>query len=81
MSRPRFEVVFVNRSCAYVRGHGSREALFDLKNRPPCWSALGRGWVTTPRTASDLIARWESRGYVVEVTEDDPLPALRGQLW
>lgn len=77
----RFEVVYVNANCAYVRGYGSREALIDLKNRKPVWSVLGHGWVTTPRTASDLIAVLEARGHYVDITEDDPLPTARGQLW
>ncbi|MEP7738112.1 hypothetical protein ABKW28_10705 [Nocardioides sp. 31GB23] len=80
MSRPRFEVVYVNRNMAVVRGYGSREALIELGGKP-VWSMLSHGWVTTPRRASDLIARLEARGAVVNVSEDDPLPAARGVLF
>lgn len=77
----RFEVVYCNANCAYVRGFGSREALIELKHRKPVWSVLGRGWATTPRTASDLIAVLEARGHIVDISEDDPLPTARGFLW
>lgn len=81
MSRQAFRVVFVNASCAYISGHGSREVLLELKGRAPVWSSLGRAWVVQPATASDFIAVVERRGYVVDVLEDDPLPAARGLLW
>ncbi|WP_341241234.1 hypothetical protein [uncultured Nocardioides sp.] len=73
--------MYVNAHCVYFRGYGSREAYIELKNRKPVWSAIGHGWVTTTRTASDLIARLEARGHYVDITEDDPMPAARGLLW
>lgn len=82
MSRPPFHVIYVNAACAYIRGHGSRELLMELRGgRAPVWSSLGRGWVVQPHTASDFIAVAESRGRLVEVSQDDPLPAARGLLW
>ena len=79
--RPRtLAVTLVNRNMATVSGHGSRELLTELSGRPPVWSVLSRAWVTQPRRARDLIALAESRGFLVTVTEDDPLPAARGRL-
>lgn len=77
----RYAVVYVNDNCAYVSGYGSRELLTDLKGRPPVWSTLGRAWCVSPATASDFIAVAERRGAVVEVSEGDPLPEIRGVLW
>lgn len=79
MSR-RLEVEFVNDSCAYVRGYGSRELLVDIRGRAPVWSTLSRAWVTVPQTARDIVAVAESRGYDVTVTDgerQDP----GGSLW
>lgn len=81
MSARTLTVVMVNQNCAYVSGYGSRELITDLRGRPPVWSSIGRAWVTTPRTARDIIAIAESRGWDVVVTEDDPLPAATGRLW
>lgn len=68
----RLTVTFVNASCAFVTGYGSRELLTELRGRPPVWSSLSRGWVAMPRTARDLVAVAESRGYDVTVTDGDP---------
>jgi hypothetical protein len=57
---------------AFVSGYGSREMLTELRGRPPVWSSLTRAWVTQPRTAKDLIAVAESRGYLVSVSHEDP---------
>lgn len=64
-------VVFVNRVCALVRGHGSRALITELRGHPPVWATLSRAWVVLPKTARDLIAVAESRGYGIEVTEDE----------
>lgn len=77
----RLEVRFVNGSCAYISGYGSRELITEIRKRPPCWSSLGRAWVTTPRTARDIIAVAEARHYEVFVTEGDPVDLSRGRLW
>jgi len=68
MSRS-IEVEFVNTSCTYVRGGGSRELLTELRGRPPVWGTRARAWVTSPHTARDVIAVAESRGYEVIITE------------
>lgn len=73
--RPRrtLTVTFVNNNCATVSGYGSRDLLRELRgNRAPVWSTLSRAWVTVPRTARDLIAVAESRGYDVLTTDCDP---------
>ena len=66
MSR-HLTVTLVNNSCALVSGHGSREMLTELRSRPPVYATLSRAWVTTPKTARDLVAIAEHRGYDVTV--------------
>jgi hypothetical protein len=68
--RRRIEVEFVNASCAYVRGYGSREILTDLRGRPPVYARLSRAWCCLPSTARDVIAIAESRNYLVVVSGD-----------
>ena len=80
MSRS-LSVTFVNANMATVSGYGSHDLLVELRHRRPVWSSISRAWATTPRTARDLIAIAESRGYVVSVEHDDPLPAAMGRLW
>ena len=63
----RLEVTIESKHCAHVRGYGSRDLLTELRGRPPIWATLARAWVTTERTALDLVAVAESRGYVVEL--------------
>ncbi len=70
MSR-RLYVTLVNASCAYVNGPGSRDLLTELRGRPPVWATISRAWVTTPRTARDLVAIAEHRGYSVTVQGGD----------
>jgi hypothetical protein len=62
----------VNRDCAYVSGHGSRDLITELRGRPPIWSSLARAWCTTDRTARDLIAVAELRGFEVILEHGDP---------
>ena len=82
MSTRALTVVQVNDNCAYLSGYGSRELITELRGgRPPVGSSVGRAWVTTAKTASDVIAVAESRGWAVTITNDDPLPASRGLLW
>ena len=65
MSR-RIEVEYLTRSCALVRGYGSRDLVQSRLNRLPVWSSRSRGWVVQP-TADDVIALAEDRGYQVVV--------------
>lgn len=81
MSARTVSVVFINDNCAYVSGYLTREAITDLRGRPPVWSSMGRAWVTTPRTARDLIAVFERQGRDVAITHADPLPESTGHLW
>lgn len=81
MSARTVTVVLVNDNCAYVSGYGTREAITELRGRPPVWSSVGRAWVTTPKTARDLIAVFERQNRDVVITNGDPLPELMGQLW
>ena len=67
----RLEVEFFNASCAYVRGHGSRELITERTGRAPVWATRSRAWVCQPPMARDLIAVAESRGYDVIVTEGE----------
>lgn len=74
-------VNIVNASMATVAGYQSRQLVTEIRRREPCWSTVSRGWVMQPSSVPDLIALCESRGFVVIVTEGDPLPEARGQLW
>lgn len=77
----RLHVQLVNENAAYISGYSSRELITEIRKRPPCWSSLGRAWVTTPRTARDIIAVAEARHYEVTVTEGDPVDLSPGRLW
>jgi hypothetical protein len=63
------EVEFVTRSCALVRGYGTREMLTELRGRAPVWSSRGRAWSVQPVTARDLLAVAQARGIQTVVTE------------
>ncbi|GAB3253201.1 hypothetical protein GCM10027425_12300 [Alteromonas gracilis] len=67
MKRRIIHVRIESSVCAFVRGHGSRELLTDLRGRPPVWSVTEKSWCVQERTARDVIALAESRGYDVEV--------------
>lgn len=64
----RLEVEFINASCAYVRGWGSRDLITEIRGRPPVYATLSRAWACLPKTARDVIAVAESRGYEVFVS-------------
>lgn len=64
----RAEIDFINPSLALVRGWGTREALTDLKGRPPVYARRERAWVAQPKTARDLIVLLEQDGYEVTLT-------------
>lgn len=68
----RAEIEFVNPSLALVRGWGTREALTDLKGRPPVYARRERAWVAQPKTAGDLIVLLEQDGYEVTLTGTPP---------
>jgi len=74
----RLEVEVESELCAFVRGYGSRDLLTELRGRPPIWSTRSRAWVTTARTARDVVAVAESRGWDVVVTGVNPVPASGG---
>lgn len=89
MSARVLHVCFVNDSCAYLRGYGSRELLTELRGRPPMYGTRVRAWHTQPQTARDAIAVAESRRWPVEVIGEEQLLRMaglevaeeRGQLW
>lgn len=92
MSAPTIAFQFANRNCCYVRGYHARDLIESHTGRAPLWSSIARAWVSTPWTAADLIGLAESRGWLVEITEHDPMPAAladvkavraeqRGELW
>lgn len=72
MSR-QIVVTFETPACAYVRGHGSRELIKELRGRPPVWAALSRAWSVQPGTARDLVSLAETRGFNVVVTREEAL--------
>lgn len=67
MTRRTWHIV-MGRNSAFVRGHGSREMLAELKRRPPMWSRAQRAWSCQPKTARDLIALAETRGIDLVIT-------------
>lgn len=69
MSRRQIKVAFYNAHCAYVSGHGTRDLITELKGRPPVWAARQRAWVTSERTARDVLAVAEGRGWEVVLAE------------
>jgi len=73
MSTRVLRVRFVNSSCAYISGHGSRELLTELRGRPPVWATIARAWVAQPCTARDLIAVAESRRWSVVIEDDEQM--------
>lgn len=71
-------VAFVNRNCAYLRGHGARELLTDLRGRPPVYGTKVRAWHCQPSTAYDAIALAESRRWTVEIVSESDLLRMAG---
>ncbi|MEP9380825.1 hypothetical protein [Nocardioides sp. KR10-350] len=71
-------VAFVNASCAFLKGHGSRELLTDLRGRPPVWASLTRAWGCQPSTARDAVAVAQSRGWNVEIVSEEHLLRMAG---
>lgn len=62
----RLTVTFVTRSHAVLRGYGSRALIEELRGHPPVWSSTYRGWHCQPKTARNVVALAEMRGYQVE---------------
>jgi hypothetical protein len=67
MSRRVLEVEIESRHCARLRGYGSRALIMELKQRPPLWSPLAHAWTVSERTARDVVALAETRGYNIVV--------------
>lgn len=66
-------ITFETPSCAYVRGHGSRLLIEELRGRPPVWATISRAWCVQPRTARDLVSLAETRGIDVLVAREEAL--------
>lgn len=83
MSSPRITVTFEGPHAATVAGWRGRELLEELTGRAPLWMPLRGGWYTRPKTARDLIAVCEKRGWNVDLgTHDEQVAAhAKGQLW
>jgi hypothetical protein len=83
MSAPTLEVCEVNQNLTVVRGWFVRDMLTELTGRPPLWLSVSRGWCTTPKTAADLIAATERRGWTVTHLEPEEHAEAhaRGVLW
>lgn len=69
----RLVITFETPSCAYVRGHGSRDLIEELRGRAPVWATRARAWAVQPRTARDLVSLAELRGFAVEVVREESL--------
>lgn len=75
--RPPLRVTYTgNRNHVLVRGHGSWEILHELRGRKPYWSRRERAWTTTERTAADILAVAQKRGWSVIV--EGPVVAEAG---
>ena len=83
MSSPRITVTFINRNAATIAGWRGRELLEQMTGRVPLWLPLSGGWYARPKTARDLIAECERRGWRVEIGQPDEHAAAhaRGVLW
>lgn len=67
---------------AEFAGYGSRELYVSLRGRPPVWNTRTRRWTAQLRTARDLVALAESRGWDIAVTAAEPEPARPSEgLW
>ena len=78
MSARLIRAAYVNRVCAYLNGHGSRELLEEIRDRAPLWSARHRAWVSTPKTVSDALALAERRKWSTLVVEEEHLLMAAG---
>lgn len=74
----RLQAAFVAPSCAYMRGHGSRELLTEVLGRPPVYGSRLRAWHAQPHNVTDAIAVAEERGIKVEIVEESHLLRLAG---
>ena len=68
MSR-RIKVAFYNRHAAYISGHGTRDLIIELRGRPPVWASRQKAWVTSEKTAKDVLACAEARGWQSQVSD------------
>ena len=83
MTSPRIEVCEVNRNLTVIRGWFARDLYEEVTGRPPLWLSISRGWCASPRTAADLVAAAERRGWTVAYVEADEHAEAhaRGVLW
>lgn len=59
------EVVAESRHCYRLRGPGVRSMVLELTGRAPVWSAVAEAFTVAERTAGEVTALAESRGYDV----------------
>lgn len=68
MTRRQIQVELAGHA-SLVRGHGSRELYLEVTaGRPPLWVSRSRGWACQEKTARNIAAAAEARGYDVVVT-------------
>ncbi|RYC14566.1 hypothetical protein [Nocardioides zhouii] len=79
MSTRLIQAAFINRSAAYLRGHGSRDLLMECNGgRPPLFGSRLRAWYGTPEVVSEALALAESRRWPTEVVDEVHLLRLAG---
>jgi hypothetical protein len=67
MTRPVLEVELCGPG-SLVRGYNSRALVEEIAGRPPVWMPRLRGWSCQERTARNVIALAEVKGYDVVIT-------------
>lgn len=79
MSTRLIQAAFINRSCAYVRGYGSRDLLMEVNGgRAPLFGSRVRAWYGVPGVISEALALADSRGWPTEVVDEKHLLRLAG---
>lgn len=66
MSRPHLSIELAGYG-SLVRGYKAREIVEEVTSRPPVWMSRLRGWSVQERTARDVVAVAERRGYDITV--------------
>lgn len=79
MSTRLIQAAYINRSCAYVRGFGSRDLLMEVNGgRAPLFGTRVRAWYGIPEVVSEALALADSRGWSTEVVDEAHLLRLAG---
>lgn len=83
MTSPKIVVTFHCKWSATVSGWRARELVEEVTGKAPLWMPLRSGWYCLPRTASDVIAAAERKGWAVEygTTDEHAEAHARGVLF